>query len=80
MVKRRSSRFGRIHEKESVSDLTSSVWRTAYVAAILEPDAAKMDVRISDARNAINERLASLAEIAPLEQEALKLLNRDLRI
>jgi hypothetical protein len=58
-------------ESELVSDLTSSVWRTAYVAAILETDAARMAIRISDARNAINERLNSLAEIKPHEHEAL---------
>jgi hypothetical protein len=54
-----------------VNDLTSSVWRTAYVAAILETDAARMALRISDARAAINERLNIPVEIAPLEREAL---------
>jgi hypothetical protein len=41
------------------------------VAAILETDAGRMAVRISDARAAINERLNSAVEIAPLEHEAL---------
>jgi hypothetical protein len=54
-----------------MSDLTSSVWRTAYVAAILETDAARMALRISDARAAINERLNSHIEITPHEREAL---------
>jgi hypothetical protein len=40
-----------------VSDFESSMWRTAYVATILETDAARMTVRISEARAAINERL-----------------------
>jgi hypothetical protein len=55
-----------------VSDLTSSVWRSAYVAAIFETDAARMASRISDARTAINERLSRLAEITPHEHEALQ--------
>ena len=55
-----------------MSDLTSSVWRTAYVAAVLETDAARMAIRISDARAAINERRNSRVEITPLEHEALE--------
>jgi hypothetical protein len=54
-----------------VSDLTSSVWRTAYVAAILESKTALMATRISDARAAINERLNSLVKITAHEHEAL---------
>ena len=54
-----------------MSDLASSVWRTSYVAAILETDAAKMAVRISDARAAINARINSHVEITPHEYEAL---------
>ena len=71
MVKRRSSRIRERREEEFVSDLASSVWRTAYVAAILEIDAARMPIRISKARAAINERLNSNAEITPNEHEAL---------
>jgi hypothetical protein len=71
MVKRRSSRIGERHEEEFVSDLASSVWRTAYVAAILEIDAARMKIRISHARAAINERLNSHAAITSNEHEAL---------
>jgi hypothetical protein len=41
------------------------------VAAILETDAAKMAVRISDARAAINARLNSHVEITTHEHEAL---------
>jgi hypothetical protein len=53
-----------------MNDLTSSVWRTAYVAAILEADGARMTVRISDTRTAINERLNSSLAIWPHEHEA----------
>ena len=55
-----------------MSDLTSSAWRTAYVAAIFETDNARMAIQISEARAAINERRHSLAEISPLEHEALE--------
>jgi len=54
-----------------MSDLTSSVWRTAYVAALLETGAARMALRISQARAAINERFNSLVEITAHEREAL---------
>ena len=54
-----------------MSHLESSVWRTAYVAAILETKDALMSVRISDARAAISERLSSQFEITPHEHEAL---------
>jgi hypothetical protein len=54
-----------------VSDLSSSVWRTAYVAAILETDDARMSIRLLDARAAISERLNSNLEITPHEHEAL---------
>jgi hypothetical protein len=58
--------------EEPMNDLTSSAWRTAYVAAILESNAAIMATRISEAKAAINERLHSLAELSPLEREALE--------
>lgn len=54
-----------------MNDLTSSAWRTAYVAAILESNAATMAIQILNARAAINARLNSLAEITPHEHEAL---------
>ena len=54
-----------------MSNLESSVWRTAYVAAILETKDALMSVRISDARIAISERLSSQFEITRHEREAL---------
>lgn len=57
--------------EEPVNDLTSSVWRTAYVAAVLETDAARMAARILDARAAMNERFNSHVEITPHEREAL---------
>jgi hypothetical protein len=71
MVKRRSSKIGELREGKFVSDLASSVWRTAYVAAILEADTARMTFRISNARLAIQERLNSHVEITPNEHEAL---------
>ena len=55
-----------------MSDLASSVWRTAYVAPLLETDVSKIDIRISNARTAINERLNSHVEINPHEHEALE--------
>ncbi|HEX3119284.1 MAG TPA: hypothetical protein VHP80_09335 [Candidatus Acidoferrum sp.] len=54
-----------------MSDLRSSVWRTAYVAAILESDGARISHRISKARAAIDERLNSRVEITPNEHEAI---------
>jgi hypothetical protein len=60
-----------VRGEKPLNDLTSSVWRTTYVAAILETDAARMALRISDARAAINERLNSHIEITPHEREAL---------
>jgi hypothetical protein len=71
MVERRSSEIRELREEEFVSDLISSVWRTAYVAAILETDAARMIIRISKARTEIDERLNSRAEITLREHEAL---------
>jgi hypothetical protein len=55
-----------------MSDLASSAWRTAFVAAILETDAARMAIRVEEARAAINQRLNSVVEITPLEHEAIK--------
>ena len=54
-----------------MNDLSSSAWRTAYVAALLESNVATMAIRILNARAAINERLKSLAEITSHEHEAL---------
>ena len=54
-----------------MSNLASSVWRTAYVAAILESDGARITHRISKARAAIDERLNSRVEITPNEHEAI---------
>jgi hypothetical protein len=55
-----------------VSDVASSVWRSAYVAAVLESDAARMSYRITNARTAIQERLNSHVEITSIEHEALE--------
>jgi hypothetical protein len=72
VVERRPPRLRELREEEPMSDLTSSAWRTAYVAAIFETDNTRMAIRILEARAAINERRHSLAEISPLEHEALE--------
>jgi hypothetical protein len=64
-------KFRERRAEESMSDLRSSVWRTAYVAAILESDGARITHRVSKARAAINERLNSRVEITPNELEAI---------
>jgi hypothetical protein len=55
-----------------VTDIPSSVWRTAYVSAIFETDSAKMTLKIADARAAIAQRLNSFMEITKLEHEAIE--------
>jgi hypothetical protein len=55
-----------------VSDLSSSVWRTAYVSAIFETDPAEMTLKIADARAAITERLNSPIEIGRFEHEGIE--------
>ena len=55
-----------------MSDTASSIWRTAYVAAVFETDPARMAIRIADARAAIVERLNSPIEISRLEQESIE--------
>ena len=55
-----------------MSDVASSVWRSAYVAAVLESDAARMSYRVTNARTAIHERMNSQVEITPSEHEALE--------
>jgi len=60
-----------VRGEEPVNDLTSSIWRTAYVAAILETKDALMSARVSEAREAINKRLNGHVEITPHEREAL---------
>jgi hypothetical protein len=55
-----------------VSDISSSVWRTAYFSALFETDPAKLPVTIADARAAITERLNSPIEISRLEHEAIE--------
>ena len=54
-----------------MSDISSSVWRTAYFAAIFETDPAKLTLDIADACAAITERLNSPIEISRLEHEAI---------
>jgi hypothetical protein len=55
-----------------VGDTSSSAWRTAYVAAIFETDAAKLTLNIANARAAIIERLNGPIEISKLEHEAIE--------
>jgi hypothetical protein len=55
-----------------VTDISSSVWRTAYFSAIFETDPAKLTLNIADARAAITERLNSPIEISRLEHEAIE--------
>ena len=55
-----------------VSDISSSVWRTAYVSAIFETDPAIMTLKIADARAAITERLNSPVEMGRLEHESIE--------
>jgi hypothetical protein len=72
VVEERAPKIREFRKEKSVSDLRSSVWRSAYMAAIFETDAARMASRISDARVAISERLSRLVEITPHEHEALQ--------
>ena len=55
-----------------MSDIPSSLWRTAYFSAIFETDPAKLTLNIADARAAITERLNSPIEISRLEHEAIE--------
>jgi hypothetical protein len=56
----------------SMTDTSSSAWRTAYVAAIFETDCIRMALRIADARAAITERLNGPIEISKLEHESIE--------
>ena len=55
-----------------MSDISSSLWRTAYFSAIFETDPAKLTLNIADARAAITERLNNPIEISKLEYEAIE--------
>jgi hypothetical protein len=55
-----------------MTDTSSSVWRTAYVSAILEKEPVRLALRIAEARVAITERLNSPVEIGSLEHEAIE--------
>ncbi len=56
----------------SVRDISSSLWRTAYISAIFETDPARMTLKIADARAAITDRLNSPIEIGRLEHESIE--------
>ena len=53
-------------------DCSSSLWRTAYVAAIFETDPAKRTLNTANARAAIAERLNGSIEISGFEHEAIE--------
>jgi hypothetical protein len=55
-----------------MSDISSSVWRTAYLSALFETDPAKITLKIANARAAITERLNSAIEIGRLEHEGIE--------
>jgi hypothetical protein len=55
-----------------VSDIASSVWRTAYLSALFETDPAKMSLKIAGAQAAIAERLNGAIEIGKLEHEGIE--------
>jgi hypothetical protein len=79
MVKRCSPKVRRIRE-DALSDLASSVWRTIYVTAMLETDAAKMEIRISEARTAMNGGSTVSLKSFHLSTKPKKLLCRGLRL
>jgi hypothetical protein len=51
------------------------VWQNPYFAAILEMDAEKMKVRITDAENAIHRRMIKSSADPEERQAALDALN-----
>jgi hypothetical protein len=61
-----------------MTDTSSSVWRTAYVAALFEKDEVALALRIAEARAAIDERLNSSPEIGHPEHEAIEAARKGL--
>ncbi len=55
-----------------MTEIPSSIWRTAYVSALFETDPAKMTLKIANARAVIAERLNSPVEIGKLEHEGIE--------
>jgi hypothetical protein len=47
-------------------------WQTAYVSAVLETDKSKLVGRIAEARQAIENRLATFSQIDSSENLAIK--------
>ena len=47
-------------------------WQTAYVSAVLETDKSKLVGRIAEARQAIENRLATLSQIDGSEHLAIR--------
>jgi hypothetical protein len=55
-----------------MSDISSSVWRTAYFSAIFETNPAKLALNVAEARAAITERLNGPMKVSRLEHEAIE--------
>jgi hypothetical protein len=55
-----------------VTDIVSSLWRTAYTSALFETDGPRLAIRIAEASAAIRERLNSPVAIGKLEHEAIE--------
>ena len=55
-----------------MTEIPSSIWRTAYVSALFETDPAKMTLKIADAGAAIAERLNSPVKIGKIEHEGIE--------
>jgi hypothetical protein len=55
-----------------MSDLASSVWRTACFSALFETEPVRMPQKFADAHAAIKERLNSPIEISKLEHQAVE--------
>ena len=62
----------------SVTDTSSSAWRTAYISTLLEKDGVKLALRIAETTTAITERLNGLIEIGRPEHEAIEIARQRL--
>ena len=55
-----------------MNNLKNYSWQTKYVSAILETDKSKLVGRIAEARQAIENRLATLSQIDGSEHLAIR--------
>ena len=55
-----------------MEDTTTYAWHSAYLAAVLETDQARMPERIYEAQKALQERLDNPVEIPTPELTAIK--------